>query len=444
MASVNKLTDAAFRNIKPTDKEQLLADGGGLYVRIRSTSDGGAISFRLAYRVDGKQKWMTVGTYPTMSLKEARQGRDKHKSMLAEGIDPSLEKQLEAERKRHEQLAEKAAMEATGRRTSVKQLFNRWEQLALRDHKDKGAAVRRLFEKDVLPAIGGLAVEDVKKAHVIAIVDTQLARGVDRLAKMTLSLMRQMFRFAQDRDIIETDPTSTIRKAKIGKQDVERDRVLSEAEIRVLASKLPSARLTKTTECAVWIAIATGCRIGELLKAKWRDVDLDNGLWVIPPENSKNGEPLTIYLSAFAIQHFKALQSINHGTPWCYPDRKGKNHVCTKTIVKQLTDRQLAEGKEPMSNRSQHAHALNLSGGRWTPHDLRRTAGTVMTALGVLPDIADKCLNHKEQNRIRRTYLRHSYEAEKREAWRLLGERLELLTSDTSNVITASFQKTAA
>lgn len=445
MASINKLTDTAFRDIKPTAKELLFADGGGLYVRVRSRDDGGAISFRLTYRVEGKQKWMTVGTYPTMSLKEARQERDKHKARLAEGIDPSLEKQLEAERKRQKQLADKAALEATASRTTVSQLFSRWEQLDLRNHKDKGASVRRLFEKDVLPTIGGLAVEDVKKAHIIAIVDTLLARGVDRLAKMTLSLMRQMFRFAQDRDIIETDPTATIRKAKIGKQDVERDRVLSEAEIRELVTKLPSAHLTKTTECAVWIAIATGCRIGELLKAKWKDVDLDKGEWLIPPESSKNGEPLTVYLSLFAIQHFKVLQSINHGTPWCYPDREGKNHVCTKTIVKQLTDRQLEEGKEPMSNRSQHAHALKLSGGRWTPHDLRRTAGTMMTALGVLPDIADKCLNHKEQNRIRRTYLRHSYEAEKREAWRLLGERLELLTrADASNVITASFQKTAA
>lgn len=77
-----------------------------------------------------------------------------------------------------------------------------------------------------------------------------------------------------------------------------------------------------------------------------------------------------------------------------------------------------------------------LSGGKWTPHDLRRTAATLMTALGVLPEVAEKCLNHTEESRVKRTYQRYSYESEKREAWRLLGERLDLLTRDGDNIVT--------
>ena len=97
-----------------------------------------------------------------------------------------------------------------------------------------------------------------------------------------------------------------------------------------------------------------------------------------------------------------------------------------------------------MSRRSPHTNALILPGGKWTPHDLRRTAATLMTALGVLPEVAEKCLNHTEESRVKRTYQRHSYEAEKREAWRLLGERLDLLDRGESNVVTLEPRKRVA
>ena len=85
------------------------------------------------------------------------------------------------------------------------------------------------------------------------------------------------------------------------------------------------------------------------------------------------------------------------------------------------------------------ADTLVLVGGRWSPHDLRRTGATMMVALGVLPEVAERCLNHTEQNRVKRTYQRHSYENEMREAWRLLGERVDLLLRDAGVVITADF-----
>ena len=98
-----------------------------------------------------------------------------------------------------------------------------------------------MFEKDVLPFLGDLAVADVKKGHITEVTDALLARGVNRMAKMVFSLMRQMFRFAVDRDLIEHDPSASIRKAKIGGKDIERDRVLSDDEIKLLAKKAPDA-----------------------------------------------------------------------------------------------------------------------------------------------------------------------------------------------------------
>ena len=304
--------------------------------------------------------------------------------------------------------------------------------------KDGGAEVRRMFEKDVLPLIGAIAVEDVRKGHVTGVADALLARGVPRMAKLIFSLIRQMFRFAVDRDIIEADPTASIRKAKIGGKDTERERVLSDEEVRQLARQAPTAGLMPTTEAAIWLALSTCCRIGELLAARWEHIDLERGTWWIPPENSKNGKAHTVYLSEFSRRQFAQVKALNGAAPWCYPNRGNTDSVCEKTVTKQLGDRQ-RPALAPMSGRAkaEHTAALVLPAGKWTPHDLRRTGATMMVALGVLPEVAERCLNHTEENKVKRIYQRHSYENEMREAWRLLGERLDLLTrADAGNVVT--------
>lgn len=409
--------------------EELRPAGHNLYLRVRQSSK----QWLFLYKLGGKSFKLNVGPYGTggshFTLKQAREHVERWHLWLKEGKNPKDE----IERERLEAEAEKARLAA---RIKVKTLFDQWDKAVLSNHKDEGDSARRLFTKDILPTLGEMFIEDVRTPHIMRVVDTLLARGVDRTAKVALSLMRQMFRFAGPRYEI-ADPTARIKKDEIGNTPTERSRVLSESEIKELSAKIEQANLTKSTKAAIWIQLATGCRIGELLKAEWHGVDLDAGTWVIPPEHSKNGEPLTVYLSEFSLRHFQTLKEVNGDSQWCYPDRSGKRHVCPKSVTKQVADRQLAADRKPMSNRSKNADSLSLSGGKWTPHDLRRTAGTMMTALGVMPEVADKCLNHLEQNRIRRTYLRHGYDAEKREAWRLLGERLDLLTrKDAGNVVT--------
>ncbi|MDT4856566.1 Prophage integrase IntA [compost metagenome] len=257
------------------------------------------------------------------------------------------------------------------------------------------------------------------------------------MAKQIFSLMRQMFRFAVDRDLIDSDPTASIRKAKIGGKDVERDRVLSEDEIRALAKQVPAAGLLVTSQAAIWIALSTCCRIGELLAARWEHVDLSKRTWLIPSENSKNKKVHMIALSDFAMQQFLRLREITGDSSWCYPNTDNSGPVCPKTVTKQIGDRQRAPGQKVMSNRSAMAHALLLQGGKWTPHDLRRTGATLMTMMGVLPEVAERCLNHTEENKVKRIYQRHSYAAEMAEAWQKLGTHLHRLTSeDCSNVVT--------
>lgn len=435
MMAKRLMTDLEYRNIKLSDKDRYVSAGDGLFIRVRAGS--GAKSFRYSYRVDGKQKWVTLTTKAGKNaLPDARKECTSIKELHAKGIDLAIEKKLAKERAKQEQKATEYSLLQQSSRMTVKSLFDHWERLALKDRKDKGIEVRRIFEKDVLPVIGNLAVEDVKKAHIVSILNSMLERGVNRMAKVVLSLVRQMFRFSQDQDIVESDPTSSIRKYKIGGKDTIRDRVLSESEIKELRNKLPTANLLVTTECALWIMLSTLCRIGELCKAKWTDIDLNEGLWNIPKENSKNGKAHKIFLSEFSINQFKRVPRISD--VWIFPSHKGNKHVCEKSMSKQVSDRQLSDerikNKDIFSGRSNKVDSLKLTGGKFTPHDLRRTGATLMGALGIRPDVIEKCLNHIEQNKITRTYQHQTLIKEQIEAWNVLGKHLNIITN-SPNVV---------
>jgi len=394
----------------------------------------------------GERVFLPVGIYDPngvdgLTLKEARTKAGEWSRLYQSG-SRNLRECLEAKvaariatqdaelaRLAAEKVAVETELNRQAARKSVTELFEHWAKIDLVNRKDGGAEVRRMFEKDVLPFLGKFAVVDVKKGHITEVTDALLARGVNRMAKLIFSLMRQMFRFAVDRDLIEHDPSASIRKAKIGGKDVERDRVLSDDEISSLAKQAPDAGLLITTETAIWIALSTCCRIGELLSARWEHIDLEQRTWLIPAEHSKNGKPHMVSLSGFAVNQFKRAQVVSGNSTWCYPNTGDNGPVCSKTVTKQLGDRQRQPDQGTMSRRSAKAQSLLLTGGKWTPHDLRRTGATLMTALGVLPEVAERCLNHTEENKVKRIYQRHSYVNEMAGAWRLLGECLEQLTS---------------
>jgi integrase len=453
------LTQKEIEALKIKDSEYLVPDVKRLFLRVRPN---GTKDWHYIYQWESKRVKMVI---KGDSLAEIRAQATKYNIWLDVGIkndsnvfvktspkqkliddDNAFQADKEKERLEKEALIleTQRQIEIANNRITVSTLFERWQKLDLINRKDAGKEIRRMFEKDVLPLIGIMAAEDVRKAHVINVTDALLARGVNRTAKMILALMRQMFRFAQDRDIIESDPTSSIRKAKIGGKDTVRERHLSESEIKEFNSKLPDGKLLKTTECALWIMLSTCCRIGEICKAEWQHLDLNAKTWKIPAENSKNRKPHTIYLSDFAVIQFERLVNLKNSEKWIYPNTDKTNHVCKKSITKQVSDRQLTDDRKPMSGRSKYCRTLKLAGGKWTPHDLRRTGATTMGNLGVRPDVIEKCLNHVEENKMKKTYQHQALIAEQQHAWRLLGERLELLTnSDAENVVSIDSAKTA-
>lgn len=414
------------------------------------------------YKVSGKLRQIAVGTWKDkggLSLKALRDKRDILAAEVKSHADPierratvkrqrdadkqaanlKIETDIEAARLMAQadaaeairvqqlRLAGQAKQQA---RMTVRQLFDRWHQLDLRNRVMKGADVLRSFEADVFPHVGDMAAEDVRKNHIQGILDTIRARATEdrpriSMQKKTLSDLRQMFGWALERDYLLADPTAVIRKAKLG-ASTERERVLSEAELIDFMQKLPVSGLAETASLALMIQLSTASRIGETLQAHWAHVDFERRIWEIPAASAKNGKAHTIALSDFALCQFQTLHAITGVTPWLFPNAKLNAPVDAKSTTKQVGDRQRFD-KPMLKNRSQDAHALELPGGRWVPHDLRRTAATMMVQLGVLPDVVEKCLNHTEPNKLKRIYQRASYEVPMRKAWQRLGDRLDQL-----------------
>ena len=386
------ITTKALEALRGTDDGKRLPDGGSMFGMVRATPDTKnhvSVDFQWWYKLGGKTRQVRIGSWPKMSLKALRDERDRLAVEVKSGTNPVQRKateklkievdQVEAHNKQLDRLEVIAEQQA---RLTVRQLFKLWRDLALKQSGDGGAEAQRAFERDVV-----------------------------RMTKRVLSDLRQMFGFALDRDYVEADPTARIKKAKIG-PDGERDRVLGEAELIDLLKKLPQSGLAETSQCALLIQMATITRIGETVGARWEHVD------------------------------FERLHAITGETPWCFPGsrydpaiEKTNLPLDTKTVTKQVADRQREPGGQ-IAGRTKQIDALKLGGGQWRPHDLRRTGASAMAELGALPDVIEKCLNHTEENKMKRIYQRATFEAPMRDAWRLWGERLDLLTNKPANVVT--------
>jgi len=400
--------------------------------------------------------------------------RDLREHFARELIDAGLAKE-DARRaaelaRRDTEEREQADELAKQRRLTVRQVFDRWAATELAPHvggdgkrigrKDGGRYVREQFGRRVFPGLGDTPLESVRKSDLLAILDAVKVEGKLRTANMLLADLKQMFRFAAEREIIEHSPIELVQKRKIGGKDTKRKRVLSGDELALLVKQLPLANLGRRTVCGLWIILATGCRMGELTGAVWVDakscrlelepvidahneaagsgtlhlgfIDLVARTWYLP--TTKNERDHTIHLSDFALKQFTELAALREADPktdkplpWVFPNSRGTGPLCIKSLGKQVTDRQRPTG-ERLTNRSKAVHALVMPDGRWTPHDVRRTSSTLMSQLGISNDVINECQNHIKSG-MSGVYIQDRREAEQMRAFDALGARLTAIAS---------------
>uniref|UniRef100_E6PQA2 Phage integrase n=1 Tax=mine drainage metagenome TaxID=410659 RepID=E6PQA2_9ZZZZ len=420
MATLNKLTTAEVKNARaPRDRDLWVNDGGGLWLHVRPS---GGKAWRLRYTVAGKRRILDIGDALVKSLADARADATRYREQIDKGVDPIEQDRLDKEAERAE--AERQRQEHDARLT-FSAAASKWCEFQLSARKDKGAEAMRALKKDVLNILGDRELRGVRKGDLMMCLDAIVARGARRQANICLRELRQFFSWCETRDWIERDPLFGVDKKHVGGEDQERDRVLSPAEITQLRDQLAASNLERRTQLAIWIMLSTLCRVGELIRARWESIDLDARTWLIPADDSKNGMPQLVYLSEFSRRHFEELRALTGWSEWAFPaSRLTKQHARRDLITKQIYDRQ---NNAAGSHRCRESHALDLPGGNWTPHDLRRTGATLMGENGVLSEIIERCLNHKEHRKVVRTYQRQELVAERRQAWQILGEYLDEL-----------------
>lgn len=426
--------DEFCKNQKANGKIQHFSDSttGGLRLRITAAGKKVWIYGYSTKTAEGYiNRSMTLGPFKdgktapadALTTKQARILAGELKAKIRHGADPATDKRRLIE----DRITQEAA------RMSVKDVYDQWIESPSITKRKTYTEVIRMMQKDVLPIIGNLSITDVSKTHIMKIVGKLQTRG-QRISRVVFDLISHLMTFAVNHGYSESNPCSNVSRAAVGSTGEERDRILCEDEVRELFERLPSSGLVSANVTAIVIQLSTCCRIGELLSAKWEDINFGRQEWYIP--ESKNGKSHIIYLGDFTVHHLNQLFDVTGHTPWLYPNRANSDHIDTKTITKQVRDRQ-RDNDDILKGRSiKHSQSLRLDssrGERWTPHDLRRTGASLMAELGVLPDVIERCLNHTEQNRIKRTYQRYSYASEMRAAWELLGERLRQLSTPVLN-----------
>lgn len=473
-----KMTVLQVGALKAREKPYKKTVDTGLMIRIAPT---GIKTWIVHYMIDGKQReyslpkpWAANSNDGYMSLADACAMAASIRALARSGVDYKvmLEQERMADIRRQSDLvtAENVRIEHEKiEQLTVLDLFELWLTDGVR-RQDGNAELKRSFHADVLPTLGKTRIKDLDENNLRAVLRTLVSRGVNRAAVVMRNNLMQMFTWAEKRQpwrklLADGNPMDLIEIEKVVAPgfdlSYERDRILYIDEIKELRDifddmhrdyfdaqnkRTKAQPIEQTTQRAVWIMLSTMCRVGELLMARWEHVNFNDGKWLIPKENVKAKlAKLEVYLSPFAMHHFRQLHALTGHSEWCFPAKSKEGHVCVKSVTKQVGDRQamFKKGKDgnprkPMKNR-RHDNTLVLGAGKngaWTPHDLRRTGATMMQSLGVSFEIIDRCQNHVlPGSKTRRHYLHHDYVAEKREAWRLLGERLALILNHSENIV---------
>jgi len=362
------LTDTEIRKAKAKASAYRMSDGGALYLWI--TPAGGKL-WRWKYRFEGREKLMTFGSYPDVSLSLARERHAAARKLLASGVDPM------AERK-----AEKAKEENTFQSVQSRWLEH-WRQGKSPRHVDY---VQRRMETDILPKLGTRPIAEIEAPELVAMVKAIEQRGARDIAKRALETTGQVFRYAIAHGYAKRNPVAEIRPSDIlpSTRKVNYARV----DARELPDLLRAIEVypgTHVTRLALKLIALTFVRTSELIGARWAEFDLEAARWDIPAERMKMRTPHIVPLSRQALDVLNTLRTLTGESEWLFPgDRNAKKPMSNNTILKAL---------ERMGYK-----------GRMTGHGFRGLASTILHEQGYNHEHIELQLAHAPRNAVSAAY----------------------------------------
>lgn len=417
---MGKLTDLQLRKWAAAGKPLAgKSDGDGLTFTI---SANGTAAWVLRYRHGGKQREVTLGRYPDVSLATARLEASEARGRVQRGIDVAAQKRQEkAEAKRaksFEQLArEYLSVAAIGPKT----LRQRTLQL----------------EADVFPKLGHRSTRSISRQDVAEIV-TKVGKRSPAVARLVFIAIKEVFAYGINAGAVEVNVCSALKAGALA-PDVKprRERVaLTDSEIHAVLKYLHT--IGTDNEIAVRILLATCTRINELIQAKWAEVDLDAKEWTVPVGNSKTKKSIRVPLTAAVVKLFRQLKDRAGDSQYVMPTRARHSSVdqsSNSSTLNAALKKLCAKLKEDNASRY------------FTPHDLRSTARSQLSALGVDPIVAELCLNHSLGGLVSKMadiYNKHQYFDERRDALERLSKRLAQIEASAPAKVVPFRQSAAA
>ncbi len=422
---MGKMTDLDIRNwIKVGERFVGRGDGDGLYLCFPK---GYAIPvWKFRYRFAGKARILNIGSYRDLSLADARKTTKEMRARVALGYDVAGEKK---ERKR----AAVAKIEADKAVVTVAALADEYFAARILGRWKHPNIVRSRIERDIKPSIGKLAIGEVGPKHIDAMLKSIVARGAPTMATDVLRWTKRMFDYAVKREMVPYNPAAAFDPSDAGGKEEARTRWLTRGELARLLTLMKTAKgWAHENTLTVKLLLMLAVRKSELICARIEEFDLDSAVWHLPAERTKTGAAIDIPLPHQAVEILRDLMRLATGSAWLLPARKMETrmipHIGVDTINAALANyiRPLMKDCEPFS-----------------PHDFRRTARTHLEALGVMPHVAERCLNHKVKG-VEGIYNRHDYFNERKaglQAWADLLAELE--KDDTDKVIPIKGRKSA-
>lgn len=375
------LNDRQIKHSKPKDKPYKLTDGNGLYLHI--TPAGGKL-WRLKYRIDGKEKTLSIGKYPHLSLVEAREAAENARKMKAQGIDPSQAKQqAKAERQ--------AALLNT-----FEHIARDWHQNNISRWKPNHAQrIMRYLEKDVFPYIGSHPIQELRVAHIKQVLDAITARGVAETAEKIRQWINKIFNYALMLERVDGNPASAL-VGYIQPQTTEHMPALPREELTEFYRRLLQVDAEPQNRLCLMLLVLCFPRNTEIRGGEWKEINWQAKTWTIPASRMKRPREHLIPLSDWAMELLQELHQLTGKGRFMFPNRN--------TISGYISENTLG-------------NILNRIGykGIATPHGFRSLASSILNEQGFNPDAIERQLAHVEENKIRAAYNRAEYLAERTE-----------------------------
>ncbi len=379
---MEKFTHKKIEGLTAKKGRYHITEGNGFCLRVSPT---GNKTWFYRYKLNGKDKWLTIGRFPIMGIAEARSFFNELWNIKQSGGDPETELNQPSSTEDH---------------ATVEQLINEWYSGYIIKHRAHPQQIKQLIDADIIPLLGSKQLHTLKTKEITLALDKIVNRGAPVHANKVLAALKQAFNYGVSRGDMLLNPAMNIRARDIGGIEKARDRYLKLDEIKALWLFLDSEKNHISTQIknALKIILLTGVRTGELRASKWSEFDFENSLWTIPAEHTKTDIVMRIHLTALTKSLLLELKE----------KTSSEYVICGFDETSCITDKAIPRAVKRIQQR--------LGIPQWTAHDLRRTFATQLgETLNIDPVVIEKCLGHK-MPKIMATYNKNEMLPQRRDA----------------------------